>query len=404
MEAFCDKDSPEFTARLNDAIKTGNRQLLEEINWPYVFPDKGLRSTHFDIAENPSKKGRGPKIFISVANPQDFVDDSVKEALKEDAEMFSNDFSNQAKVILEKLETTRSLSEEDANLLVEDWLNKFSKRQLPIKISTFDAISKGKMRAEITNPNPSILAIGLGFSGERNHNTPEVDSSEIVGLPRKLEEIGVPPGTPPVQFCGPVVQTSSKGVKQMMQYIDDADLDAVQREIMNSIINDESSIYEYKFLALKQAGLIKEKEVSHEYVEYIVRAPLAKVIDFQSGEEKEIFVWEREGKYYSAMEGDQDYRGLQEGRYQDGFQSYQKEVKLLEHVLDDNSQPVLASGFRALNATNIFLGTVDEGKVPASQFSSRVPASSKAADPFEATHFASGAAASASDQSPSYTS
>jgi len=373
MESFEDEKTKGFKKAFEEAIKTGDFSVIEKMEWPYNFLDKGLRSTHFDIADNPIEKGIQQKIFVSTINPNVFADEEVRKKIAQDQKYFSNDFSPRGKELVKKLEEDQKLTEEESAELVQDWMEVFSKRQVPMLLSTYEAIKGAKLREDIKNPLPVISGIGSAFSGVRNHHTPMV-GYEIAQLPQELAAIGVPPGSPPVQYDGGIVQTSSQGIPQEMEYIDDNDADdyVAARAILES---DKSSAD--KRAALLEKGLIKTMVVNHEYVEYIKRAQYAKVeVD---GSEKVIPVWLREdGKCYSALSQDQDREGLLKGKYPNGFDSYTKEVALKELLFDDKGQPILVSGFTANNATNIFLGTAE------------VKAPRAVAQPLQTTELASG--------------
>jgi len=354
MEAHEDEETKGFKAALEAAIKSGDFSKVSQMKWPYNFLDKALRSTHFDIADKPVEKGIQQKIFVSTINPNVFADEKVRKAIEEDQKSFSNDFSPRGKELIKKLEEDKTLSEEEAAELVKDWMEVFSKRQVPMRLSTYEAIKSAKLRDDIANPLPVIAAIGSAFSGVRNHHTPMVDY-EIAQLPQELAAMGVPPGSPPVQFDGGIVQTSSQGIPQEMEYIDDNDAD--DYVAISAILESGKSAAE-KREELLAGGFIKTMVVNHEYVEYIKRAQYAQVEI--EGKEEVIPVWIREdGKCYSARREDQDTKGLKEGKYANGFDSYKKEVTLKKLLVDENGQPILVPGFTANNATNIFLGTAE---------------------------------------------
>lgn len=351
MEAHEDAESKGFKAALEAGLKSGDLSALSTMSWPYRFKDKALRSTHFDVVG--SAKGNEQKIFVSLVDETVFTEEAVKKAIEEDRRNFANAFSAEGKALIAKLEKEGHLTEAESQKLVDDWMNNFSKRQIPIKLSTFEAMKQGKLEEGIKNPLPAIAAIGAAFSGVRNHHTlMEEEGDDIAHLPGKLKAMGVPPGSPPVQFDGPIVQTSSMGIPQEMEYLDDADVE--DGIAIDTILGSDKSVEE-KRKELQDLGLIKTKTVNHEYVEYIKRAVVAKVeVD---GEEKLMHVWIRDGKCYSAERADQDYEGLQAGKYENGFDSYKKEVALKEVLIGEDGQVVRASGFKAANATNIFLGT-----------------------------------------------
>lgn len=349
MESY-DGGDKEFKRLLDEAVISGKYEELYKAKWPYSFPDKALISTHFDVAGDPLLKGIEQKIFVSMIDPNAFPPE-VRELILEDWKMFSNSFSEEGKKLITKLEKEGGLSEDEADFLAKDWMEVFSTRQIPIKASTFEAIKNAKI-LEVKKSFSAIPAIGMAFSGVRNHHTLMTDY-KIATLPQELEKIGVPPGSPPVQFDGPIVQTSSQGVPQQMRLLDDSsdkNKEKIKQILALNLSHDE------KRKMLQDAGLIIERTVNHEYVEYIKRAQMA-VVDVD-GKEEVMPVWQFEdGRTVSARSCDQDREGLLAGKYANGFDSYQKEVKVEKWLFDSLKRPVLAPGFTANNATNIFLGT-----------------------------------------------
>jgi hypothetical protein len=361
MEPYESEETPGFRNLVKKAVKTNNPKLLEGVKFPYEFPDKGLKSTHFDVI-NPVDKGTAEKIFISLPDPSLFKD-GIRKLIAEDEKIFTNQFTETGLNLLNKLELQGELSQSESEDLVKDYMKEFSSRKVPMKASTYEAIKSADMVGldESKAHHPEILAIGLVFSGHRNHCTLPIEGQNIVNTPDELEKIGVPKGNPPVQFKDGLVQTSSGGVKQTGELIDDS----INTKEINKILLSDKSADEKRY-KLKELGAIKEREFNHEYVEYATRALLAKV-EVDNNGEKEIQilpVWQMaDGTYRSAREEDRDLEGIANGKYSNNqFESYVKEVNIIEIVKDSKGHPARFAGFKADNATNIFLGTSEGTK------------------------------------------
>jgi hypothetical protein len=315
-------------------VKNNDTIILEGLKFPYEFPDKGLKSTHFDVVET-TRKGIAEKIFISIPNEQ-YFNNEIKNLLKDDQDRFVNDFSKLGKSLINKLEIDEKLSQDEAEALIKDYMQIFSIRDVPLKKSTYEKIRNTEMLGldDGKKQHPEIMAIGLVFSGKRNHCTMPIDGQEIIHTPDKLETIGVPKGNPPVQFTDGLVQTSSGGIKQSAKLVDDS-------------------------------GKVFSQEFNHEYVEYATRAEIAKVLvkrDYKIVVET-IPIWDfGNGNYRSALESDRDYVGIENDKYKSNlFESYVNKVELVEFLKDSLGKKIKYSGFKANNATNIFLGT-SEGR------------------------------------------
>ncbi len=334
MEPFENEETKGFAEKVYQAVKNNDSLILEGLKFPYEFPDKGLKSTHFDVCE-PERKGIAEKIFISIPDEK-YFDDDIRDLLKEDQDSFQNDFSELGKSLLKKLEFEGKLEDSESDILIKDYMEVFSNRDTPLKKSTYESIKNTKMVGleKDKKQHPEIMAIGLVFSGKRNHCTLPISGQEIINTPDRLETIGVPKGNPPVQFTDGLVQTSSGGIKQTAKLID---------ETGNQI----------------------EQAFNHEYVEYATRAEIAKVIVERGDRKKEeiVPVWNfGNDDYRSALEADRDHEGIKAGRYSKNlFESYVKKVEIVEFLKDSRGEKVKYAGFKADNATNIFLGT-SEGK------------------------------------------
>ena len=317
MEVFEDAESKGFRDKSNQALAANDPSVLEGIIFPYEFASKGLHSTHADVAGDIAAKGSGEKLFISMVNRANFPAE-IQKHIAEDQALFANDFSLEGKQIIAKLQADKQLPHNEVTLLIEEWLHVFSQRIKPMKATTFDAICHCQMVVDGKPQDqslPAIAAIGMAMSGVRNHHTLRV-GYDIETLPPILESIGVPPGSPPVQFSGGIVQTSSLGIKQDVR--------------------------------LQKGEGVETRSINHEYVEYIHRAQFAQIEE----SEYPIPVWQRtDGSYVSALQTDRS------DPTHPSFASYDKPVTVIALINDTAGNPSLVPGFKADNANNIFLGT-----------------------------------------------
>jgi hypothetical protein len=357
MEPYEGDSCPGFKAAVAQAVREDDPSLLEGQTFPYRFWERGLVSTHFDVMD-PLSKGIGEKMFVSLPDLSVFPDD-VREKIREDQHIYANSFSGAALALLAKLEKDGRLPEEEAHRLMEDYETEFSVRKVPVRKSTYDAVCAARMAnlPEGKTPGdctPETLAIGLVFSGVRNHCTVVLEGEHILRTPEELASVGVPKGNPPIQFSDGLVQTSSGGVKQQGELTLDA-RNPVAEEILSS-----SASADDKRARLEAIGVIERREFRHEYVEYAVRAVMARAAVERNGRLREeiLPVWERGGVYYSALEEDRDIEGFLAGKYgENGFISYVRAVRVVEILRNKHGIPARTPGFRRDNAGNIFLGT-----------------------------------------------